>query len=213
VNSLSAGEWEKARQFNPMGPWFYMLWRVEWNVKGGRQTKESPPSSNSPPQPSQPRTVQRVYVRPTKCTCQDRGVHGNVYIVYDDGSEAAATQEGNCVAGDYITSERVGPKVAPDEQTVGWLVGEHLNDDGGRFLYATKLMLYKNGRIIRTITPGGFVRGWRFWNDGKQVAVSSGAKAGPGGYELYDIATGRVMAKCEDPLDENAPEWAKGLFY
>ncbi len=167
-------------------------------------------SAASVQQPTQ-QTVMKVQVKPVKCDCANAGVHGNVHIVYSDGKDETVTKEGNCVSGDSTTAQRVGPKVSPDCQTVGWLAGEHLNDDGEKSLYATKLVLYRNGRVVRTIIPGRFIRGWQFWSEGNQAIIYSGGGRGPGVYELYDIATGRAVAKCDDPLDENAPEWAKRL--
>jgi len=72
------------------------------------------------------------------------------------------------------------------------------------------LEIYRKGGHKRIIQPGAPILEWHFWKDGDQVAVCSGARTGDGTYALYDSATGRLIAKLNEPADEALlPQWAK----
>src|SRR5262245_49985083 len=123
------------------------------------------------------------------------GDDGNVRIVTDEGRDIKITRTGHCGKA----------KVATDGQTVGWLAKTYDN-------FAIKLVIYRKGRIIRTIEPGGFIREWRFWKDGTQTAIYSGGLHFAGTSFLYDIVTGRQLEKndCQGRRDEvGCPEWTR----
>jgi hypothetical protein len=143
--------------------------------------------------------IRRVYVKPVNCDC--RAEHGNIYIVYTDGSEKQVTKTGMCY----------DPQLSPDQQTVGWLLGWHFDYHGSTVFVSTELVFYRNGRIVRTLDYVNFIRDWCFWNGGKQVAVYAGGMHFSGFYYLYDIATDRVVAEW-DETSENPPEWVEGLI-
>lgn len=65
------------------------------------------------------------------------------------------------------------------------------------------LELYLKGGRTRRIEPGEPTREWRFRTDGQQVAVHSGAVAGPGIYAFYDAQTARIADKLAEPLDKS----------
>jgi len=147
-------------------------------------------TGNEPAHKSQPlsraktQTIDTTYI----------GADGNVRIVTDEGRDIKITRTGHCDKA----------KVATDGQTVGWLASyENL---------ATKLVIYRKGRIIRTIAPGGFIRDWRFWKDGTQAAILSGGLHFAGTSFLYDVATGRQLEHndCQGLSDEvGCPEWTR----
>lgn len=73
-----------------------------------------------------------------------------------------------------------------------------------------KLEIYLKGGEKRTIEPGAPIRDWRFWEEGREVAVHSGLNARQGTYALYESATARLIEKLAEPQDERTlPQWAK----
>lgn len=94
---------------------------------------------------------------------------------------------------------------ASDKQTVACAVMQAPGD-----LSWKQLEIYLKGGVRKMIEPGGLIREWHFWKDGRQVAVHSGPPAGPGTYALYDAATARVVQTLAEPSDESLlPQWAK----
>jgi len=147
-------------------------------------------TGDEPAHKSQPLSRAKTQTIDTAYISED----GNVRIVTHEGRDIKITRTGHCD----------NAKVATDGQTVGWLASyENL---------ATKLVIYRKGRIIRTIAPGGFIRDWRFWKDGTQAAVLSGGLHFAGTSFLYDIATGRQLEHndCQGLSDEvGCPEWTR----
>lgn len=104
-------------------------------------------------------------------------------------------------------------KLAPDGRTFGALVitkrGPGLpNDD---IEVCEKLVIYRDGRIIQSLTPGGFIRAWGFWSEGTQVAIYSGALHFAGWYVLLDLESGRELATSRDPITDQSPPWVRTL--
>ncbi|MBZ5564636.1 MAG: hypothetical protein LAP13_19730 [Acidobacteriia bacterium] len=118
---------------------------------------------------------------------------GNVYVSSPEGKLIKMASAGHC-------SETI---FASDKQTVACAV---MRPD----LSWTKLEIYLKGGVTKTIEPGGLIREWHFWKDGRQIAVYSGPATSPGTYALYDAASARIVATLPEPPDENLlPQWAK----
>jgi hypothetical protein len=89
-----------------------------------------------------------------------------VHVVTDKEKDVQLTTEGKFYH----------PKLASDSQTIGWLIiTEYPQDEGGVLKVAEELVIYQDGRVVNTIQPGGFIRDWEFWDNGKQVAIYTGA--------------------------------------
>jgi hypothetical protein len=158
--------------------------------------KRSSRVTPSTPKPKR-RIIDRVYV----------SADGNIHIVSRQGREIMATKTGDCA----------DAKIADDGRTVGWLVTSRLDPEHPDLGHpdhlievAEKLVIYRNGRLIRTIIPGGFIREWRFRNKGRQVVIYTGGLRFAGVYFLYDIATGREFGFCNH-TGEKCPGWTNDL--
>lgn len=131
--------------------------------------------------------------------------NNRIHIIYASGEDKIVAKSGT------------GPKLGPDGCTVGWLdyfdIGDPKWNVPPDTWVSQKLIIWKDKKIIRTIESecANFIRNWKFWNNGQQVAIYAGGLRFGGCYELYDITTKKKVASCEDPLTENSPEWARGL--
>jgi len=167
--------------------------------------------------------AKRVYLRPVNCKfkeCTDKKKHGNIHVVYANNKDVQITRAGNSVGNSGFG---FGPKISPDNRTVGWVEGEHIVQKtvyepsgqpglnvwhGGRWL-----VLYRNGHILSRISGKlYFVEDWHFWNGGKQVVLTSRQSHGPGVRELHDVTTGRLIAQVSElKLSQpDMPVWARG---
>ncbi len=152
--------------------------------------------------------ISKVFVWPEPCPNsgslqqgQGHQPHGNVHIVYADGRHVQATNSGNCA--------RVA--LAADGHTVGWIQGPcHREEVDGAWYVDGDLVLYRNGKVLRTLD--GRFGDFRFRKGGAQVAT-----AGPvldGTCRLWDVSTGRVLAKHVmkwGQTTRSLPSWARGL--
>jgi hypothetical protein len=159
-------------------------------------------------------TVQ-AYIVPSKCDCL--GEHGDVYIILRRGhivSRQRLTKNGLCS----------DAKVAPNGQIVGWLEGDHVPRAGDppEEFSTSALVLYKitkidpptlRGKILRRIEVG-MNASWQFWNNARQVAVSSSvvlhSEPSDISYALYDINTGKLIARWNGK--GKLPAWARNLL-
>ncbi len=162
-----------------------------------RSGRVLPPGGSSPARKPKTRAIDRVYV----------SADGNIHIVSRQGREIMATKTGDCA----------DAKIADDGRTIGWLVNSRLDPehpDIGHpehlIAVAEKLVIYRNGRLIRTIIPGGFIYEWRFRNKGRQAVIYTGGLHFAGVYFLYDIATGRKIGFCNH-TGQKCPEWTNDL--
>lgn len=128
-----------------------------------------------------------------------------VRAVTSSGQVIAVTKRGRCD----------DPELSPDSATVGFLVLSRLRsqpgDPNAHLEVAKELRIWRNGRILRRIVPGGFIRSWGFWDRGGQVAVYSGGLHFAGFYVLYDVSTGRELERATDPVSERSPDWVRSL--
>jgi hypothetical protein len=106
------------------------------------------------------------------------------------------------------------PKLARDGRTVGYRVLRRIPPSADSIPtteVAEELRIHAPGRAIRRIVPGGYIRSWGFWSDGRQVALYSGGLHFAGFYVLYDIATGRDLQFAQDPVTARSPGWVRAL--
>ena len=129
---------------------------------------------------------------------------GNVHVVENGGRDRKIEKETEQVGSNDI-------KIASDKKTVGWTA--LYENCCTSYPIALRLVIYKNGRVRRSITADLMIYDWRFWAGGKQVAFCSGTVHGDSGghCELHDAASGRRLAAISGHLDENSPAWARGL--
>ena len=103
--------------------------------------------------------------------------------------------------------------LASDGKTYGALVIGKIDTgmSGGEVEVSEKLLVYRNRRIIRSITPGAFIRAWGFRNGGREVAVYYGGLHFAGVYDLVDLDSGRTIATSKDPIGEHSPDWVRAF--
>jgi len=133
--------------------------------------------------------------------------NGSMHLVYEDGKDVKVTKN---------KKKFTDPKIAEDKQTVGWLDTFYndipdLNFQGDT---SRELTIYRNGKVIRKIqSEEACIKGWKFVENGKQVAVVDGGLRFGYLYSLYDIATGKKIQFVADPTEEQMPVWGKGVMY
>jgi hypothetical protein len=150
--------------------------------------------------------------------------HGNIRLVYADGRRDQITTQGTAVGNEGFVGDKENglfatpdPQLSPDGQTVGWTRGEHKPcvgwSIGGTMFVNTKLVLFRHGKVLRIFqSPGTFITGWRFWNNGKYVAMGSRWHHGLGYVRLFDVKSGKLLERLSTP-DANAKKkkWAANL--
>lgn len=94
-----------------------------------------------------------------------------------------------------------------DGKTFACMVWDH---DPARFSDPTQIEIYRRHRRICTIEPGGPIREWHFWREGKELAVYYGTKDGLGTHALYRARTGQqVDHVLGSPQPRSLPQWSK----
>ena len=141
-------------------------------------------------------TLARIYIEPAT---------GDIHLVDSTGRDSAIRRSSEAVR---------DPKVAVDKMTAGWLLEDRA---GTTYTVPQALVLYRSGRIARTITPSSWpiIMAWQFFADGKQVCFSStalhGAESERRSYELHDVRTGKIIERWDDRLSRTIPRWAEEL--
>lgn len=132
--------------------------------------------------------------------------HSNVHIVLNSGKEAVVPHRR-----DQVGIEDA--KIADDRRTAGWLISYPVPDNtSGQF--AGSLVIWRNGKIVRTFDMGPTFWSWAFIHRGEQVAYHSGPlHEGPLSHcELRDVKTGRLLASWDGNLENpDRPDWTKAL--
>lgn len=129
-----------------------------------------------------------------------------VHVLYSNGERIEPPRETGQVSCE-------SPKVAQDNQTVGWLVT--FENDGTSYPVPLDLLVFRGKKVVQRF--GGDlapIEDWHFWSGGKQVAFVTNALHGGGHahYELHDIEKGTLLAKWDGPLNQRAPAWTRGLW-
>jgi hypothetical protein len=123
---------------------------------------------------------------------------GNVYVSSEDGGRITMASGDHCVE----------VSQALDFQTMGCLVSRGLNGQG--FVPQGQVEVYTKGGHKLVFEPGGAIRGWRFWKQGRQVAISFDTQDGGIGGALYDAKSGKLIEKIQEPTNPGRlPQWAK----
>ena len=129
----------------------------------------------------------------------------NVHVVTSAGKDVCLTKEGRFR----------DPKLSPDGESIGMLALEKMDRTETQVYepieVASEVWLYRGGRVIRRIVADGFIRDWGFANKGSAVAVYSGGLHFAGFYVLYDLETGRELARAKDPVTGASPKWVRDL--
>lgn len=106
------------------------------------------------------------------------------------------------------------PKIAPDGKTVGWL-GLYESCCQSYSIPLT-FVLFRNGKIVRTIEAGLPIWNWAFIDGTRQLVFATNPTHGSSGdsYELRDTESGKLLAEhYQDGDDDPAklPQWARQL--
>jgi len=134
-------------------------------------------------------SIKRAYVDQT----------GHVHIVRN-GRDLRIAGEKDQVSGD-------APVIASDNETVGWLV--EFPNCCTSYPVPTLLVIYRSGKVVQRIGDGMMLYKWRFLDDGRRVAVSSGTVHGMTGIHLtlYDSRTGRRLKTWDGEETDVPPAW------
>jgi hypothetical protein len=130
---------------------------------------------------------------------------GTLHVVIASGQDIALTKEKRQTGAEEI-------KITDDHQTLGWLV-VYPNPDPDRSwekLYG-KLVLWRDGKVLRRFSTEQVFWSWDFWQDGKQVRFHTGPLHGAGRFELHDLETGRLVAAVDEEVTQTLPDWAESL--
>ena len=133
--------------------------------------------------------------------------HGNIYLLYSDGTKEQVTRNGNCS----------NPQVAADGKTVGWRQGEFLKYGEEKPYWETSIALYRNGKKLKSVGPfdsRSLIGQWHFMQQGKQVALRRFGMHGQSVYMLWDVFGGYASSTWEeynDGVKQAAPAWIAGL--
>lgn len=105
-------------------------------------------------------------------------------------------------------------QASPDGRTYGALLIRSIDaglPDHSLVEVCPKLVIWRDGKKLRTLGGDSFIREWGFWKDGEQVAIYAGALHFAGYYELDDLSTGKVLETSDDPVTETSPPWVRAL--
>ncbi|HEV3375472.1 MAG TPA: hypothetical protein VG051_07180 [Candidatus Acidoferrum sp.] len=130
---------------------------------------------------------------------------GGLHVVTANGKDITVPKEKGQTGAEEI-------KITNDHQTLGWLV-VYPNPDPNRSwekLYG-KLVLWRDGKVLRRFSTEQVFWSWGFWQDGKQVAFHTGPLHGFGRSELHDLTTGFLVAAFNDDDTGTEPDWAQSL--
>lgn len=126
--------------------------------------------------------------------------NSNVHVITSDGTHRKITHKGN--------SSML--KLAPDKESVTWLVLNTWKADDDDKPGSEELAIYRNKKTI-SIKCTPFIRDYWFWKNGSQIAVDCGGRRFAGREILYDINTLRELADFDqaDVSLEKRPDWSK----
>jgi hypothetical protein len=125
-----------------------------------------------------------------------------VQISYSDGKVLAAPKLKDQVSFGH-------PFVARDKRTVGWLA--MLPNCCTSYPIPLTLVIYRDGKILASISPGMSIFHWLFLSQGDRVALSTdvlhGGSDSSAEYELYEVNSGRQVAYWNQWKAKKQPEW------
>jgi hypothetical protein len=123
----------------------------------------------------------------------------NVHIITARDRHTQVTDKGNSTE----------LKLAPDNETVAWLVVNKWTAEGDIGPGAGELVIYRSGKIT-SIKCSPFIRDYWFWQDGRQIAIDCGGRHFAGREILYDTRTLKEVASFDqnDVPMEKRPDWS-----
>lgn len=124
----------------------------------------------------------------------------NVHIVNSQNRDSQITSKENM---NFL-------KLAPDGETVAWLVMNSWTVEGDDGPGSEELTVYRNGKLS-SVKCTLFIRDYWFWMNGAQIAIDCGGQHFAGYENLYDTTTMRQISsfnEAEIPL-EKRPHWSK----
>jgi hypothetical protein len=136
-------------------------------------------------------TLKKVYLDKNK----------NVHIVTSRDQDIQVTTKRNAAS----------LKIAPDNETVAWLVMNSWIAEGDDEPGSAELVIYQSGKIS-SIECRPFIRDYWFWKSGTQIAIDCGGRRFAGTETLYDIKTAKKISSFYEgdvPLDKR-PDWSNG---
>lgn len=151
------------------------------------------------------RTAVSAEVRSCGCRCPEGEHHGDIRIRWSDGSNQMVTRSGMATMVDVA-----------EDGTVAWIEGEHVTQEGARDFFGRKLVVYRGGKVVRTIEaaaerPGVVWSLWMFEGRGDQLLIAVGPlEKGPCWIELRDTVSGKPLKVCAANASP-VPEWAMDL--
>jgi hypothetical protein len=125
----------------------------------------------------------------------------NVHVVNASGYDLQITKTGDATS----------LKLAPNNETVAWLVMNKWIAEGDTQAQSEELKIYQN-KQTRSIKCSLFIRDFWFWINGDQIAIDCGGRHFAGWETLYDAKSLKKIASFDQdevPL-ENRPEWSRG---
>ena len=136
---------------------------------------------------------------------------GQLHIVLSSGKELLAPRR------KYQVSFS-SPLISPDGKTLGWLVNYPYPGTTSPSVdpIPQTLVLYRTGRVLRTISTGQVFWDWRFYHGSRDIAYCTGPTHGGGGEcVLLDIASGHLRERWlpENREDQQTPPWAEGMNF
>lgn len=123
----------------------------------------------------------------------------NVHIINNHGRDTQITSTANANS----------LKLAPNKETVAWLVMNTWIAEGDDEPGSEELTIYRKGKFS-SIKCTPFIRDYWFWMNGDQIAIDCGARHFAGHEILYDATTMREISSFDEtkvPL-EKRPDWS-----
>jgi len=186
-------------------------------------------------------SIRRAFIQPVRCT-KCKHIHGNVIVILRNGKRLQLTKSGMChslqiapdrrtigwLEGDHYydvppglfvleaLQEAIEPPRRNKRSPVELYKQEHLADR----VESDYLFIWRGGQVLARI-DAKYKCIWQFRDGGKRVATScavSPARPLENIYTLYDVATGKQLAKWSDVdyrwhEDKTPPPvWARELF-
>jgi hypothetical protein len=125
---------------------------------------------------------------------------GAIHISYSDGTEIVAPKLQDQVSFGH-------PRIARDKRTVGWLA--NYPNCCTSYPIPMGLIIFRDGKVLRSISPGMPIWHWIFLADGEQVAVYTDTVHGDlnPNYELCDVGSGEAVGSWSPNSTKAQPEW------
>ncbi len=127
-------------------------------------------------------------------------LHGTIVAEFKNKKSVALNSAGN----------GMDLKIFPDRRTIGWIEGEMSTYRNDPWFYPKTVVIWKDGKILRKITPGMFLTGWGIVANGKQIATAAAGMHGPTYMKLYDLNSGKILDTAKN-YDKKHKAWVKSI--